>query len=137
MDPELQKQLVQMLKDLSSGVSAATNWTAGQLGPLVQEKILFGRISETALLLIFVASTVALAWLGCVFAWGRIMAIKKAKGNISFGDCHADGWGFLLVAANVSAIVTFVMSVCQLVETLEVWFAPRLYIVEWLKTFVK
>lgn len=48
MDPELLKQLQQLLAQLLANAQDAAAWAKGEIPLLVQEKIAFGRAWETA-----------------------------------------------------------------------------------------
>jgi hypothetical protein len=56
VNDELQKQLAALLAKLSDYAGDATKFAADQIPPLVQEKIVYGRVSETLSLVIFVGS---------------------------------------------------------------------------------
>lgn len=65
MDPELLKQLQQLLAQLLANAQDAAAWAKGEIPLLVQEKIAFGRAWETALLV------AALGW--TIFAVTKIV----------------------------------------------------------------
>lgn len=126
MNDELQKQLAEMLAKLTSTVENSASWMAGQIPPLVQEKILFGRISETLLLLL-------LAVVCCVlFVLCRRCVLRLIDSK------YDDEMGWILGTALTGggAVLSLGAFGLQLNTTVMVWFAPRLYVVEWLASLV-
>jgi hypothetical protein len=53
MNEELQKQLAEMLAALMRVAQDGSAWAQGQIPMLVQEKILYGRVSMTAWMLLY------------------------------------------------------------------------------------
>ncbi len=119
MTPELQKQLAEMLVKLTD----ATQWVAGQLPPLVAEKIAFGRVSESVQLALCCISAY-LIWLGCVYCHSQL---PESDG----------GWNVGFVFSIVGLVVFAFLIAEQIQNVMMVFFAPRLYIVEWLHGMVK
>lgn len=126
MNDELQKQLAMMLSNLQGAATTATQWGAAQIPPLVAEKIAFGRVWETWSTL--GCLIVALVGLMLLFKW----AIPLQKKN----EYTDPGPIFACVGSGVLAFGAFIGFLTNLYPCLLVWFAPRLYIVEWLKTIV-
>lgn len=125
MNDELQKQLAAMIATLTATVQEGGTWAARQIPPLVQEKIAFGRAWESSFFLIL---AVAAGWL-CVVtfrAWGR-----AARDDYDFDTTMP------AVVITLPAALLFAGSLAQLRDVFLVWFAPRLYIVEWLLDQVK
>lgn len=116
MDPELLKQLQQLLAQLLANAQDAAAWAKGEIPLLVQEKIAFGRAWETALLV------AALGW--TIFAVTKIVPWARKTSD------DTDGLTWLI--AGVAIVVGAGCSAVQIHDALLVWFAPRLYIVEWL-----
>lgn len=125
MNPDLQKQLAEMLAKLTDATTGAATWAQTQVGPLVQEKIAFGRAWETTSLLMAIALAVFLGYL-CKRSW------QKAKDDDYDNPC----WPIAGVMTLLGVLGMFFGIADTLQSFLMVWFAPRLYIVEWLKSMV-
>lgn len=126
MDPKLSEQLQQTLAALLANAQDAAAWTKGQLPLLVQEKILFGRINETVQLLIVMG---ALAF--CLTLCYRCV-LKLIDGEYQ----EEIGYIISIGATGFASIGLFILFATQLDLVMKVWFAPRLYIVEWLMSQV-
>lgn len=125
MNDELQKQLAILLSGLMNVANDAAKFAGDQIPPLVQEKIVFGRAWETTLLALMVAlSCVLLYQVRKWFQWASEDEDSPAPILLSI-------FGTFGVLAGV------VFSIVQCREVLLVWFAPRLYLVEWLKGMIK
>lgn len=121
MNQELQKALAAWLQSM---LSAAQN-ISGQIPSVLQEKILFGRIFNTVFWVVLLLGTVALArWLFAEAAKAR--AETKGCEDVSpravrhLFACLASVMGGIAVMGQTYTLVL-------------VWFAPRVYLVNWLK----
>lgn len=126
MSAELQKQLLDMLKNLLTLATTGADWVAGQIPPLVQERILLGRIEETT-------------WLVIMVLWATLTGYMTYRGvRWAIWMFKDDGENF---PAFLLPIFTTVIGLVPLMLTFHafvlVWFAPRLYIVEWLREMTK
>ncbi len=120
MNDELQKQLAAMLAQMQSAVTVVGD----QIPPLVHEKVFIGRIEDTFTLVFCLA----------VVACGvRLLLFARSK--------QFDGDDGAVVAATIiGAGVSLIFSILSFVSlhyVLSAWFAPRLYIMEWLADMVK
>lgn len=124
MNEQLQKQLAEMLSKLTAVAQDAGKFAADQIPPLVQEKIAFGRISETIQLVIVVVLVAAMFRIArrCF----RAAAAEDSDGYMVGGALAAFG-----------TIVFALGAAFQINTTLMVWMAPRLYIVEWLREMAR
>lgn len=124
MSPELQKQLTETLASLTATVKDATQWTAGQVTPLIHEKLVFSRITETFVLVLFIG-------LICSAAYGSLWCAKKHKSN------KYENWEFGSIILGLFAFILGIPTCLQLNDVIMVWFAPRLYILNWLVGMIK
>lgn len=126
MDPDLQKQLAEMLAKLTDATQNTATWAGSQIPPLVQEKLTFGRVWETAAFLMCVLSMAVCVWF-VRWCWHQEEA-----------DRYSDNPAYVIGVAlgGIATIVFFIISVAQLENVFMVWLAPRLYIVEWLRSMV-
>jgi hypothetical protein len=131
MDPKLSEQLQQMLAALLKNAQDAAAWASGQVPLLVQEKITLGRAEESlymgAALLVTGLGAVALykIW---VFRNRCVAAGQELEGDITVGA---------FIGTAIFAIIGVLPPLSMMHSFLMVWFAPRLYIVEWLASQVK
>lgn len=127
LDPELKKQLTELLIALLKNAQDAGAWAKAEIPQLIREKIAYGRALESAEWGVSVT----------LFLIGILAAITFFR-SIDFDNNKAKGHD---VKALVIGIPTFVLGAISLaVNTptfLQVWFAPRLYIVDWLVTLLK
>lgn len=124
MTPELQKQLAELLAKLMDVASDATKWAGSQIPPLVQEKIMLGRVVESAWMLAAAVFAFVIIRASVRF-WPRALQLTK------------DGDDPVVVVPVLGVGLGFVVLMIRLEAFALVWFAPRLYIVEWLKSMVK
>lgn len=126
MSKDLQKQLAELLAGLMNFASDAKQFAAQQIPPLVQEKITLGRVEES----IYFAACMAL------FAGGMYALWHFWKWGVAAGKEDDDMYGPLCLGSLLILAISVVPPLRDLHDFLLVWFAPRLYIVEWLKTMV-
>lgn len=125
MNDELQKQLAEMLAKLMNVAQDAGAFAANQIPPLVAEKIALGRVTETVWL---VALTV---WLGICLRYG-VQLFKWATAIIK-----KDGEAMpVFIVPGFVVVIGVVPWFVQMQATATVWFAPRLYIVEWVRSML-
>jgi len=122
MNPDLQKQLAEMLAKLTDATQNAAIWVGGQVPPLIHEKIVLGRAEMTGfIILALVCALIASMLFVSSFRHGWF---TTDNGFARFmGGCALTVFTLGLFGSNIH-------------EFLMVWFAPRLYIVEWLKSMV-
>ena len=135
MNTELQRQLTDMLSKLLSAIESGATWTGEQIPLLVQEKILLGRVSLT--FWVITGIVVALYALPYAARQFKLAAeIIKESGTRYFADeevtAVARGIGGGLVGGT-----GVIVALANIESAFTVWFAPRLYIIEWLSTLAK
>lgn len=124
MSEELQKQLAEMLKSLMATAQDATTWAKGEIPLLVKEKIMLGRVEETVY---FVVSLLV----GAVILY---YSLKLWKHSWQLTKEDADE---PVILANIIGVILSVVVIYPSHNFFTVWFAPRLYIIEWLTSLVK
>lgn len=122
MNEELQKQLAEMLAKLMTFAEDGAKWAGEQIPPLVREKIALGRAEES----VWMAVSVGLLLAGVVIA---VKTWPWMVDNLDYGPTP-------LVTA-VAVLPGIIAVSGNLHGFLLVWFAPRLYIVEWLRTLIQ
>lgn len=126
MSEQLQGQVSELLRALLAFAGDAKQFASDQIPPLIQEKIAFGRVTETVYLVVFMLLVV-----------GSVMMFVKSVRVLNDDDCPSDGWIGGIIGSVVVGVVCFFVTLLQFNETAMVWFAPRLYIIEWLKGIIK
>jgi hypothetical protein len=132
MNDALNQQLLAMLQGLTDAAKTGGAWVAGQIPPLVAEKIAFGKVWEISYLVIAVI-------MAGLFVKLTVKCWSKGTNYVrrSYGDDGEMGWyAAMLLTAGV-ALFFIIDSFITLRQVLLVWFAPRLYIVEWLMELMK
>lgn len=129
MDPELQKQLAAMIAKLLDATQNAATWSSAQVPLLVQEKITYGRIEHTLGVVICAAIAYA-SYHSCQ----RFFRIAKEASNLSGEEV---GGVIAVLASSIGFLVSIAFAIAHLNWALMAWFAPRLFIVEWLSSLVK
>lgn len=123
MNEELQKQLAALLAQLMTAANDAAKFAGDQIPPLIQEKIAFGRAWETiTLAMVIVGLAVGGYWLKRFWKFAR--------------DTPDDDWVSGAMFSTLGFLIAVGVCIDRMHQTLLVWFAPRLYIVEWLKGMV-
>lgn len=120
MTPELQQQLAEYLKKLMETTQSAANFAADQLPLVVQEKILYGRVTETLQFVVFIA----------------IAAVSFRMMRWTMKRERYDDELFICAYA-ASGIVFSILALVETSYLAQVWFAPRLYILEWAAHLMK
>jgi len=126
MNDDLQKQLAEMLAKLSATVQEGATWAGQQIPPLVQEKILLGRIES----LIDLAVFAGVAYVGYrILRYCAVTLKWDVDRNERIIPFSMGGVGLCLFGSICAALSVH--------DVILVWFAPRLYIVEWLAGLVR
>jgi len=112
MNEQLQKQLAELLAKAQD----AAMWAGSQIPPLVQEKIVFGRAWETLCLVLLIV--------------GVVISYRITRWGVE-SDNEASFFG------GFAGIAMAGVAIAQTHAVLMVWFAPRLYIVEWLRSMIQ
>ena len=130
MNEQLQKELAAWLSQLRGAAESGVNFALEQAPLVVQEKILYGRVVETVWLLIGLACVAA-----CIVLlpkmWRKAIHLVNNErwDEITYIPC--------VITTIVATIPTFFIVEVHIAPVIKVWFAPRLYVVEWLATLVK
>lgn len=119
MTPELQKQLSDLISKLSAGLDVASN----QLPALVQEKIWFGRLD---------LSLDAILYLILLLVCMRIVVYARRR-----VDTSDEIWWLGVWIPSVIFVPLMFVWLYDLDVLLQAWIAPRVYVLEWLKDFIK
>lgn len=126
MSDELKTQLTQLLGALLTNVQNAAGWAGGQIPLLIQEKILVDRIFLTVVFLVCLV----------VFV-GSVKLIFYCTTKLENCGWRKEG---KYVAGNivgvVFAVASLIVTIAASYDLFLVWFAPRLYILNWLRGMI-
>lgn len=123
MDPNLQKQLSDLLSKLLTNVEAGAVWVGEQTPILVQEKLTYDAWSAIFVLVVIVLGTLVTQYLGY-----RLRQVPKTY--VNDGMPTVFGWIMMILGGCLSTVLI----VIHLLIPIKIYLAPRLYIVEWLRT---
>jgi hypothetical protein len=129
MNDELQKQLAALLSSLMTVANDGTTWAKGEIPQLVQEQVVFARMEETFYVFLCVVGFVGFSLL--MVRLVRLSMDRKTEYGLR------DLYGLCSCFSGVVVLVAAVFLLFNIHPMLQVWFAPRLYIVEWLHGMVK
>ncbi len=131
MNPDLQKELALWLSAIREGAQQGASFAIEQAPLVVQEKILYGRI--TSLLLVLLA---VVAFVLSVRVYRSAWAVNRAalaNGGKGYCDIWPETQGAMqCVLSFVAACGSLVFAIAAGNTAVLAWCAPRLYIIEWL-----
>jgi hypothetical protein len=125
MNPELQRELAAWLSKLRESADAAGSFVLEQAPLIVQEKVAYGRVVETT----------AFAALLIAVAISATVALRCMRRHFAGDEEDSNFVGLLL--GGIGTFVSLVGACGQFDAVAKVWFAPRLYIMEWLAGLLK
>lgn len=125
MNEQLQKELVTWLVNVRTLAEQGKDFVLEQAPLVIQEKILWARAVETFWCIsAFVLTVLAIRTLPKVWKWAR-----EKEADTDFNGCFYPVSGLYTVG---TIVLTLGIFASRLERTLQVWLAPRLYIIEWL-----
>jgi hypothetical protein len=125
VSPEVQEQIARFLTKANDAVEKGSEFVVEQAPLVIQEMITFGRACHTGAVLAGLLGLLAV----------YLFVKKKAEPIMSVkGRATTDLEDFTLIAGSIASLVLSVVSIaticCNVEQTIKVWFAPRLYILE-------
>ena len=127
MNDELQNKLAEVLGGIAEGVTQAKDFAVEQLPDVAQQYIMFGRMWETAMLVLLLTATV-------VFGW---MFWRGWKTPDEAGYRDMERAQMLIIFGSIPGVVSAILCLAQLKDMLLVWFAPKLYLLQGIAGLVK
>ena len=128
MSATLAAQLQRYLETLTTLTGNTAQFAMDQAPLLIQEKLAYARIAEPLLLagslVLTISSLYALAW--------SIRVLKTTKYSDDEGTAIA-----VLFIGTIGTLVFSVLSVFQTGTVIQVYTAPRLYIIQWIFGLLK
>lgn len=126
MNEEAKKQLMEFATKLLQGLEKGGDFVAEQAPLVVQEIVAYGRASSTVAAVLLVAATVAWVW----FVWRRVYPWFDDGGPYS-------GREFGFSAACIPIVALPLATAFAIHSAILAWFAPRLYVIAYLREFIK
>jgi hypothetical protein len=138
MNPEIQKELLSWLQGLKGLVESGAAFAKEQIPQVLWEKILLDRVYLTILVVFGL-----LLIIGVPIAFHKVFTrlINKFS-EIHKKDRYGDdghiiaGLIVTCITGAVGFLTGFILFFDNLYTCLNVWFAPRLYLIEWIKSLV-
>lgn len=134
MSAELQRALLEALKGLLVTVSSATGWAQGQLPLIVQEKLRY----EILQVWFELGCLTLVLIIGIIWAalWQRsYTAVRLEK------DSHYDNDDWRLPVGYIPLgiiILVWIIACCLDISALiQLYYAPRVFILEWVRTLIR
>jgi hypothetical protein len=124
MNQELQKALAEWLQSM---LTAAQN-AAGQIPPMLWEKVLWGRIVLTTATVVVFLLAVGVP-LGMLRAARRLPQVGQYDSQVPAATCMRL-WAF--APACVGGVLTFLL----FASALEAWIAPHVYLMNWIRALI-
>lgn len=128
MNPEFQKELLGWLQGLRQVLETGATLAKEQIPLILWEKIAVDRIYYTSLVLFFVAiALVFRLYDKRVWAWANRAAY------------NSDGFSYPIGVVTIAGpkLVALLVLMVNSYTLATVWFAPRLYLIEWVKEMLQ
>jgi len=119
MDKNLESKLSAVLDLIIDGAKDAAHWTLEQAPDVAREMVTAGRAKS-------VFAIVAMASIAATCAWLARRALRKAEADQASDSDWITAFILGTFASGVFAIITMVTAY----ESITVWFAPRVYLLE-------
>ncbi len=123
MNPDLMNALANFINLATETLKGTSNFVIGQLPALLQEKVIMGRVEETLTKLMQLSFATIFLYLAFKPLW---------KWALKWAD-ESDGFSFAIPL--IVGIGGFVFTSTFLFDShdfIMVWFAPKLYLMNWL-----
>lgn len=131
MNDELQKSLAIILQKTTAAATAGVDFLSEQLPDVIRQLLLWNAVRSAMFFLLFFLVAMALIIISAK-AW-RFSSSYIPK---DFGDDTA-GWSrFGGCLAGVFSVLFFVLAICNM-EWMQIWLAPKLYLIEYTARILK
>lgn len=118
MNEELQKALGELLSKANEGIDAASGFLVAELPDVIQQLLVWYTIEN----FIWFAMNIVLMFA----AYKGMVKCKKLKDENSY-----DMWEIPMVLLGVLCVITPFISITYLVESLKIFIAPKLWLLEY------
>lgn len=134
MNPDLQKALADFLSTLTTSAQTAIGVVGEQIPPILKERILLGRIEESIEIIFALCCLIAI-W--PLIKLTQTYWVKADEAVYDQDDIFVFMGGICGGGAAVCFLLSMVFIFGRFHNFVAVWFAPRLYVVEWLLSLKK
>lgn len=132
MNEEAKKVAIEYIQKLLGLVEKGADFAGEQIPLVLQEIVGYGRAYETAICVIFGLLTILTPWI-------MYLGLKKADHLEKCGNKNdADGVAILTMVVGVIVLLPSLITFFTTIDDcLKAWFAPRLYVIEYLHELAK
>jgi len=123
MKDELSNKLVEVIGVIQNGVGKASDFAVEQLPDIAQQYIVYGRVYETTIFVLFILAFIVL----CVVVWVAIENEPK------LGEAVIP----LTLFPGFAAMMCLVFAYFNIANLMMVWFAPKIYLIKGLAGLIK
>lgn len=127
------KALTLLIDKVSSGLDAATSFLAQQIPDVIHQILVYNFITSLGRCILFFV--MIFAW-PCLMRWSYKHWIPRlqVRANYSFDqkDC-----GTLLTLFSIIGMIIFILCFFGNFSWLKIWFAPKIYLIEYATDLVK
>lgn len=133
MNEKLQEQLAEVLKWLLQWAQSTQEFVLAQAPLIVQEAIRFGRASETWDV---AAGAVSLA-IGLVLVFRSMIPFMSDANEARYVTGHSVLLTIRTFGGIAMSFIGLMAVLTNISPLLKVWFAPRIYLLEWVAQLIK
>lgn len=134
MNPEIQKELLSWLAGLREAVTTGVAFAKDQIPQVLWEKILVDRVILTLLIIVALATITS-------FFYYLPFRLKKIEDNEGYGKDESGAtfaqYIIYIIVHGIAVIVAVISIGCNAYNLALVWFAPRLYLIQWITSLVQ
>lgn len=138
MNEQLQTAVSQLIERSLSGVDTAAAFIQSELPEYVYQLLLWYGVKSAIVGLAFLSITVAWFWYGIIKPVKIIKKGMQEERETLFTDKHGIiEEHSLILMFNAAIILPAVKSFSDLLEALQIWMAPKVWLLEYASTLVK
>lgn len=131
MNDHLQQELAAWLSRLREATDAGASFALEQAPLIVQEKVAYGRVVLTSWTVLLLAASMLSAYV--VWRHIRTAQVKRGEDYDFIDDTHPG----VIIPFSIATALTLATGLGVATDAAQVWFAPRLYVLEWLAGLLK
>lgn len=122
---QIKDKLIDYVVGVEDGVKQLVDFSSEQIPLLVQEIVTFSVIQAG----IYSVISLALAGFSTAVVTYSVKSLRKELDN--------DGMWGMLVLSSIAMVVSFFTGISHLIFVLKAYFAPRLFMLEYIREFIK
>jgi hypothetical protein len=129
MNEQLQSQLANILGMIADGVQATGDFAKEQLPDVVQQFILYGRISSTVWMLATIAAACGSLYVALKFGYLNKGAVYGKGDYYSPGTWHTNR-EVAAVIGTIASLIFIPVAILRIQLAALVWFAPKVWLIK-------